>query len=1165
METTLISSGIYYDHTKLQDKYFFGGFFNLAQNNIDNVIKAFIIKFFPERKDKDINTFQFLDICFKDNDADSDFMKKIKFLKMHFPVVGYLSVDNDKAGFKRKFSLLLKAISELRNFYTHYYHKPLESSSELFELLDFIFVETTNEIKKLKKKDDKTQQLLSKNLSEEYKIRYQQQIDRLKELKAQGKRVQLNDETAIRNGVFNTAFNHLIYKDGESVKPSRFYQSSYYSETGAAENGIPFSQSSILFLLSLFLERKETEDLKSRVKGFKAKIIKQGEEQISSLKFMATHWVFSYLCFKGIKQKLSAEFHEETLLIQIIDELSKVPDEVYSAFDSKTKEKFVEDINEYMKEGNADLSLEDSKVIHPIIRKRYENKFNYFAIRFLDEFLSSTSLKFQVHVGNFVHDRRVKNINGTGFQTERVVKDRIKVFGRLSKISNLKADYIKEQLELPNNSNGWEIFPNPSYIFIDNNVPIHILTDESTKKGIELFKDKRRKEQPEELQKRKGKLSKHNIVEIMFKEAKGKDKLRIDEPIALLSLNEIPALLYQILEKNATPEDIELIVKNKLTERFEKIKNYDPEIPAPAAHISKRLRNNTTAKGQETLNSEKLSLLIEREIVNTETKLDCIEKKRREAKKEHRRNTFPSSIFSNSELGRIAAWLADDIKRFMPAELRKNWKGYQHSQLQQSLAYFEKRPQEAFLLLKEGWDTSDGSSYWNNWIINSFSETQFSEFYESYLKKRAKYFSELAENIKQHIHNTKFLRKFIKQQMPADLFPKRHYILKDLETEKNKILSKPLVFSRGLFDSNPTFIKGVKVTENPELFAEWYSYGYRTDHAFQHFYDWERDYNDLLDSELQKDNSFAKNSIHYSRESQLDLIKLKQDLKIKKIKIQDLFLKRIAEKLFENVFNYSTTLSLDEFYMTQEERAEKERIALAQSLREEGDSSPNIIKDDFIWSKTIAFRSKQIYEPAIKLKDIGKFNRFVLDDEKSKASKLLSYDKNKIWNKEQLEKELSIGENSYEVIRREKLFKEIQNLELLTLSNWPWDGINHPREFEMEVQKNAWHPNFKMYVVNGILRKNTNLYKEGEDFWLESLKENDFKTLPSEILETKSETVQLLFLVIMIRNQFAHNQLPEAQFYNFIRKNYPEIQNNTVSELYLNLIKLAVQKLKENN
>lgn len=1161
MEKTQTGLGIYYDHTKLQDKYFFGGFFNLAQNNIDNVIKTFILKFFPERKDKDVNAAQFLDICFKDNDADSDFLKKTKFLRMHFPVIGFLASNNDKAGFKRKFSLLLKAISELRNFYTHYYHQPIEFPSELFELLDDIFVKTTSEIKKLKKKDDKTQQLLNKNLSEEYDIRYQQQIERLKELKAQGKRVSLTDETAIRNGVFNAAFNHLIYREGENVKPSRFYQSRY-SEPDPAENGTSLSQSSLLFLLSMFLERKETEDLKSRVKGFKAKIIKQGEEQISGLKFMATHWVFSYLCFKGIQQKLSTEFHEETLLIQIIDELSKVPDEVYSAFDAKTKEKFVEDINEYMKEGNADLSLEDSKVIHPVIRKRYESKFNYFAIRFLDEYLSSTSLKFQVHVGNYVHDRRVKKINGTDFQTERVVKDRIKVFGRLSKISTLKADYIKEQLKLPNDSNGWEIFPNPSYVLIDNNVPIHLLADDATKKGIELFKDKRRKEQPEELQKRKEKINKYNIVNLIAKEAKGVDKLRIDEPLALLSLNEIPALLYQILEKGATPEDIELIIKNKLTERFEKIKNYDPETPAPASQISKRLRNNTTAKGQETLNAEKLSLLIEREIEDTETKLDAIEEKRRQAKKEYRRNSPQKSIFSNSELGRIAAWLADDIKRFMPAELRKNWKGYQHSQLQQSLAYFEKRPQEALLLLKEGWDTSDGSSYWNNWVINSFSETEdFEKFYENYLRKRAKYFSELAGNIKQHTHNAKFLRKFIKQQMPADLFPKRHYILKDLETEKNKVLSKPLVFSRGLFDSNPTFIKGVKVTENPELFAEWYSYGYKTEHTFQHFYGWERDYNELLDSELQKGNSFAKNSIHYSRESQLDLIKLKQDLKIKKIKIQDLFLKRIAEKLFENVFHYPTTLSLDEFYMTQEERAEKERIALAQSLREEGDNSPNIIKDNFIWSKTIAFRSEQIYEPAIKLKDIGKFNRFLLD---SKVKTLLSYDQNKK-DKEQLERELSIGENSYEVIRREKLFKEIQNLELQTLSNWSWDGVNHPREFEMEVQKNAWHPNFKMYVVNGILRKNTNFYKKDEDFWLESLKENDFKTLPSEILETKSEMVQLLFLVIMIRNQFAHNQLPEVQFYNFIRKNYPEIQNNTAAELYLNLIKLAVQKLKKNS
>jgi hypothetical protein len=84
----------------------------------------------------------------------------------------------------------------------------------------------------------------------------------------------------------------------------------------------------------------------------------------------------------------------------MIDELSKVPDCVYQNL-SETKQKdFIEDWNEYFKdnEENAE-NLENSRVVHPVIRKRYEDKFNYFAMRFLDEFANFKTLKFQVSMG----------------------------------------------------------------------------------------------------------------------------------------------------------------------------------------------------------------------------------------------------------------------------------------------------------------------------------------------------------------------------------------------------------------------------------------------------------------------------------------------------------------------------------------------------------------------------------------------------------------------------------------------------------------------------------------------------------------------------------------------------------------------------------------------
>lgn len=1144
MEAQILGNGISYDHTKIADKHFFGGFLNSAQNNIDLLIKAYVNKFEP--KIESLNSGQFPDVCFKKNDSDTDFRHKFQFIRKHLPVLQYIDYEGNREVLKHKFKLLLQAIDSLRNFYTHYYHQPLQFSDELLILLDTIFGKVAEEVRQNKMKDDKTRHLLKKHLSDELDYRYREQVEKLRKLKKEGKNVNLNDTAAIRNGVLNTAFNHLVFKDDQDFKPTISYSAHYYG-ADSAENKIRISQSGLLFLLSMFLGRKEMEDLKSRVRGFKARIIKVEEQHVSGLKFMATHWVFSELCFKGIKTRLNADYREETLLIQLIDELSKVPDELYRSFDTATKEKFIEDINEYIREGKEDKSLIESKIIHPVIRKRYESKFNYFAIRFLDEFINFPTLRFQVHAGNYVHDRRVKNIEGTGFQTERVVKDRIKVFGKLSTISSLKAEYLAKVANITDGS-GWELLPNPSYVFIENNIPIHLEVDASFKNGVKEYQKKRKSEKPEEMKSREGGDKMHKPA--ISHKIGNKKEINHESPVALLSMNEIPALLYEVLVNKVSPTEIEEKIRKTLTMGFERIRDYDPKSPLPASQISKRLRNNTGAK---TVNMKKLVELIHKEIERTEKKLALIGKNRRECREKVKGKFKRTKVFKNSELGVEAQWLADDIKRFMPAEQKKNWKGYQHSQLQQSLAFFEQRPNEARSLLLAGWDFSDGSSFWNGWVMNSFArDNSFDGFYQTYLYGRKKYFSNLENHIVQYSSNTKHLRKFMEQQMPKGLFENRLYILEDLATEKNKILSKPLIFPRGIFDDKPTFKKGVQVTEHPESFADWYRYGYDTTHRFQQFYSWERNYEELLQEELDKNTSFSQNSVHYSKESQLELLAKKQDLKIKKVRIQDVYLKLMAEFLFEKVFKHSITLSLDEFYLTQEERLTLEQEAAAQSQRSKGDDSPNIVKEDFIWSSTIPFTSGKIAESNVKLKDIGKFRAFLNDD---KVITLLSYDHIEKWNKMEIENELVIGAESYESIRREQLFNEVQQMEKKTLDKWPWDGEVHPSEFVIDR-----HPNFKHYIVNGILRKK-NTVAEDEVQWLQGCSDNEFKELSKSELADKCEFVRLAFLVVMIRNQFAHNCLPAKQFYEFIKENYPDIQGKTVSAFYLKFVQFAIPKL----
>ena len=79
METQILGLGVYYDHTKIDDKHFFGGFLNSANNNIELLITAYCKKFDPTIKG--LNPVQFPDVCFKKNDSDTDFQKKLQFVR----------------------------------------------------------------------------------------------------------------------------------------------------------------------------------------------------------------------------------------------------------------------------------------------------------------------------------------------------------------------------------------------------------------------------------------------------------------------------------------------------------------------------------------------------------------------------------------------------------------------------------------------------------------------------------------------------------------------------------------------------------------------------------------------------------------------------------------------------------------------------------------------------------------------------------------------------------------------------------------------------------------------------------------------------------------------------------------------------------------------------
>lgn len=1145
MENNYLGKGIEYNHTLTADKHYFGGFLNLAENNIEAVFSLFCQRFGI----KTTKAVKIIDTYFNDDVAISEYQNKIDFLKQYFPVIHYLDLEltddqfqqysgNDienkrRAYFRENFIALIKSIQSLRNFYTHHYHKPTYLDDKVFQLLDNLFSVVISDVKKRKMKGDQTRHLLKKSLKEEIKILIEAKTSFLKEQKKEGKRVTLRDED-IENGVLNDAFYHLLYKDGVNKN----YQSKLISEDNI-ENKINISESGLLFLLGIFLHRKESEQLRSNIKGYKAKVIfdpsKPTDKKNNSLKFMATHWVFNYLALRPIKHRLNTTFQKETLLIQMADELSKVPDALYQTFTEKQKEEFVEDINEYLKEDDLSESLENSLVVHPVIRKRYEDKFNYFALRFLDEFVDFPSLRFQVYLGNYVKDRREKTISEIGYKTERVIKEKINVFGKLSELSEIKSDYFRS---LDSEDTQWEMFPNPSYNLVGNNIPIYIDLAKSKVKGAAklngLLIQLRKKQEVEN--DKEIKPSKTDII------SKIDSEIIFGKPTALLSLNELQALLYEVLVNNKTGEEIETILIQKLIERYQTINNFNPDESLPTSQITKKLRKSTN---EEYIDIDKILRAIENEIHITNEKLNLIETNRNEFYNRKNLKKKRNFIFTNRELGQQATWLADNIKRFMPKEVKENWKGYQHSQLQQSLAFYETKPKEAYDFLGAYWNFKDDAYPFNSWLNQSFKERCFDEFFENYLNSRKKYFENLQTQITGLKSNKKILNKLFRQEYVWSVFYKRLYVIPSIEIQKEQLLLKPLVFPRGIFDEKPTYIKGKNIEADADLFAEWYRFIQDENKNLQKFYTWKRDYKELFD-EHKHTAEFTNNKYGLSESEKFSLFKRKWDNKIKKVIGQDLFINEMIKRIIKEMYKQDIDLSLSDFYLTQEERIEKQNKAKKQGHREKKDETKNIIKDDFIWSMTVLYETEYIKEPAIKLKDIGKFARFLEDE---KVIRIFEYSgSKKKWEKEEIEKELE----SYEKIRREEIFKLFQKIEEKILKDKNFDGVNHPEEFMIED-----NPNFKKYITQGVLSKYSTLLKEDIN-WLESLNKRNFESDETfNIFLDKPKKIQEAFLLIYFRNVFAHNRLPTKKYYDRIKNGLDS--ECTVSEnilRYLNNINL---------
>jgi hypothetical protein len=313
-------------------------------------------------------------------------------------------------------------MESLRNYYTHYEHEPVTINAEIFHFLQKVLLYNADNIRKGRLKNETVKESLKKKYGNELR-NFIKDYYKDKEKK---KKIKTKDEL---NFVINRSIETFLFvkKEKENIAVELRNSMICGQEGNLTQNGF-------VLLLSLLLDTKQLNTLFENIEysGKEFNIYKQ-----------VIRWVFTYSSYKSIRYLFKSDFDTDGLLLQMANELNKAPKHLYPYLSEKDKQEFIEDINVYLQD-KASQFTDKTLVSHEVVRKRYEDKFAYFALRFLDDVVQMPSLRFQVNVGKFHHDTKPKTYESTKLKTERSILEKLTVFEKLTIVTQKKIDYFEK-------------------------------------------------------------------------------------------------------------------------------------------------------------------------------------------------------------------------------------------------------------------------------------------------------------------------------------------------------------------------------------------------------------------------------------------------------------------------------------------------------------------------------------------------------------------------------------------------------------------------------------------------------------------------------------------------------------------------------------------------
>lgn len=864
---------------------------------------------------------------------------------------------------------------------------------------------------------------------------------------------------------------HLVRKTATKVNGQRqVAEIKGFHYAFARADGTSLSLKGIAFLISLLLEKKYAYLFLNQISGFKNQ---------TETKYKATLQTYCFYNIHLPQPRLQSQDTQMGLMLDMLEELKRCPGILYEHLNEGDKQIFFK--------GDDNQTNEDDIQPDPVLKRGGDNRFAYFALRYLKLTNALPQLQFQTDLGNYYFKVYTKTVDGE--QRLRRLSKGVKAFGHSDDFTANKMPpewkaLVKDTHQLPAD------YPEP---YIANTIPhYHIVNNQigvsiNGKLHMPQLTIPLKNPEPQMW------LSVYELPALMFYHILTDDKTDYPKVTQILANHRKDIIVFfkAINNKTLQPGFTEATLNAELTKRKLKLQH----IPKPLlAYLLGQATNPVMQKAENKIaaliaDTEKLLARVKKEDENDE----YIENK--DYKKIDKR-------YKPLKAGNMADFLARDMLLLQPAvdKIKGKATGTLFQVLQARLAFYGRDRFMLKQLYRECNLIQSANPHPFLHELDAENTSSILQYYYSYLKKRLKYLNDCQKLcLKGNVGSPKlhFLHLGAREKRDGDAY----YI-----NLANEFTKQPINLPRGLFMEllvSHFNINVGKPVNTVYLLKHYLNQELQDD--YQSFYNFKRGYkvfDKYHDTRATNSRDALKPQYYDTEQLILQAKKIKTDIadKIKKGKAGE----EDAEKITNN-YNYynenekqlrhSKACDTVLWLMVRKMFGVIDARGVDTDAFKLQDVMPNA--ETGILSQIITLKllihSKFITQADLKVKNYGDFRRFLKD---KRLETLLPYYPQQTIDKAIIEKELE----AYDKVR-----------------------VNiHKIILDFEGTLFAKHPDIPLRPEGFI----------------------DFKAYMDKFFEQNPDDPKK-DLIVAIRNAFAHNQYPN--FEDFENK-IGELNQPTIAE-----------------